>query len=178
MRPKKYSMIFTGVMLLSISISQSNAQDWTQWRGPERTGVVENEFLSSATSDQRLACRAGPQLLGPIVVGDKVFVTETKDKQSEVIRALNRADGSQLWEAKWDSAMTVPFFAKANGDWIRATPIYDDGKLYILGMCDILVCLNAEDGQEIWRRNFVEETNGKNPSFGAVCSPLIRGDHL
>lgn len=182
MRLKNFTGIFTGAMLLSLSISLAGAQDWTQWRGPERSGIIENEALSSAESLEGLSkawhVDLGSSYSGPIVVGDMIFVTETKDEKTEVIRALNRADGSQVWETEWDSAMKVPFFAKANGDWIRATPIYDDGKLYVLGMCDILVCLDAKDGQEVWRRNFVEETTGKNPSFGAVCSPLVRGDYL
>ena len=182
MRRYNETVVFTGIMLMSLLFSTSHAQDWTQWRGPDRSGLVENEVLSSAESLMGLTkgwhVELGPSYSGPIIVGDKVFVTETKDQRSEVIRALNRADGEQIWETEWVSAMTVPFFAKANGDWIRATPVYDDGRLYVLGMCDILVCLDAEDGKEIWRRNFVEETTGKNPSFGAVCSPLIRGDHL
>ena len=35
--------------------------------------------------------------------------------------------------------MTVPFFAKANGDWIRSTPAYDDGRLYVAGMKDVFI---------------------------------------
>lgn len=165
-----------------VTVSNLPAQDWTQWRGPARDGVIENDVLANATSFNGLVKKwhvdLGASYSGPIVAGDMVFVTETKDKRSEVIRALRRDNGEQVWETEWVSAMEVPFFAKANGDWIRATPIYDDGRLYVLGMCDILVCLNAENGEEIWKRNFVAETNGKNPSFGAVCSPLIRDEFL
>lgn len=172
----------TCVIFLAFSACSTSAQDWTQWRGPERSGKIESELLANASSFEGMSkvwhVDLGPSYSGPIVAGDKIFVTETKDKRSEVIRALNRADGSQIWETEWVSAMEVPFFAKANGDWIRATPIYEAGKLYVLGMCDILVCLDAENGKEVWRRNFVEETTGKNPAFGAVCSPLIHGDHL
>ena len=159
----------------------TNAEDWTQWRGPQRDGMVENETLSSASSLEGLEKQwhvdLGPSYSGPIVVGDKVFVTETKDKKSEVVRALNRATGEELWEAEWQGAMKVPFFAKANGDWIRATPVYDDGHLYVLGMTDVLVCLDTEDGSEVWKIDFKEDT-GKPPSFGAVCSPLVHGDYL
>ena len=160
---------------------QQDAEDWTQWRGPQRDGMVENETLSSANSleglEQQWHVDLGPSYSSPIVVGDKIFVTETKDKKSEVVRALNRETGEQLWEAEWQGAMKVPFFAKANGDWIRATPVYDDGRLYVLGMTDVLVCLDIQDGSELWKIDFKEGT-GKAPSFGAVCSPLIHGDYL
>lgn len=182
MRLKPNFILFALALFAIQMMSNCSAQDWTQWRGPERTGVIENEVLAGAESLEGLEkgwhIDLGPSYSGPIVAGDKVFVTETKDKRSEVIRCLNRADGTEVWATEWVSAMTVPFFAKANGDWIRATPIYDDGRLYVLGMCDVLACLNAETGEEIWKRDFVKEITGKNPSFGAVCSPLIRGDHL
>lgn len=178
-------LIRVGVLLAVLGVwvpSELNAQDWTQWRGPHRSGVLENEVLESANElgdlEKGWRVELGPSYSGPIVAGDRVYVTETRDRQFEVVRALDRKDGRQVWEAQWESAMTVPFFAKANGDWIRATPIYDDGFLYVLGMCDVLVCLDAKDGKEVWRRDFVAELTKKNPSFGAVCSPLIRGDHL
>ncbi len=51
--------------------------------------------------------------------------------------------------------MTVPFFARENGDWIRSTPALDGDRLYVAGMKDVLVCINIRDGREIWRKDFV-----------------------
>lgn len=69
--------------------------------------------------------------------------------------------------------MSVPFFAKANGSWIRSTPALHDGRLYIGGMRDVVVCLDAEDGSILWKRDFPKETGSPLPSFGNVCSPLV-----
>lgn len=74
--------------------------------------------------------------------------------------------------------MSVPFFAKSNGDWIRSTPIYDEGRLYVGGMQDILICLNAEDGKVIWRLDCAKTMNSDEPPFGNVPSPLIDGEFL
>jgi outer membrane protein assembly factor BamB len=41
-----------------------------------------------------------------------------------------------------------------------------------------LVCLNAADGTERWRVDFVEACETPVPSFGFVCSPLVVGDHV
>ena len=35
------------------------------------------------------------------------------------------------------------------GSWICSTPAYSDGKLYVGGMVDLLLCQNAEDGSEV-----------------------------
>ena len=60
--------------------------------------------------------------------------------------AIDRATGQEVWRASWPGAMSVPFFAAANGSWIRATPALHDGRLYVAGMKDVLVCLEAATG--------------------------------
>ena len=74
--------------------------------------------------------------------------------------------------------MSVPFFAASNGSWIRATPAYNDGHLYVAGMKDMLVCLNAKNGDVVWSIDFPKETGSAVPTFGFVCSPLIDGNNL
>jgi outer membrane protein assembly factor BamB len=73
--------------------------------------------------------------------------------------------------------MEVPFFAARNGSWIRATPAFDGKTLYVAGMRDLLVALDAQTGREIWRRDFVSE-GSTLPTFGFVSSPLIDGGDL
>ena len=48
-----------------------------------------------------------------------------------MVSALDRRTGKERWRAEWKGAMTVPFFAAANGSWIRATPAYDGDSLYV-----------------------------------------------
>ena len=98
----------------------------------------------------------GPSYSGPIVYGPRVFVTETEDKRREVVRAFDRDSGAELWRTAWDGAMSVPFFAKANGDWIRSTPACDGEALFVGGMRDVLVCLEVETGAVKWRVDFRE----------------------
>ncbi|MGE3314115.1 MAG: PQQ-binding-like beta-propeller repeat protein [Planctomycetaceae bacterium] len=107
-----------------------------------------------------------------------VFVTETKDKKEEVVKAFDRMNGQLRWEKSWAGSLSVPFFAKENGDWIRATPAYDGKRLYVAGMRDVLVCLDANSGAEQWRVDFVKAFGSPLPAFGFVSSPLIDGDHV
>ena len=74
--------------------------------------------------------------------------------------------------------MAVPFMAKRNGDWIRSTPAYDGQSLFVAGMRDVLVCLDAKTGKERWRVDFVQQFKAPLPDFGFVCSPLVVGDFL
>jgi hypothetical protein len=105
-------------------------------------------------------------------------VTETRGKKTEVVQALSRADGKVLWSVEWPGSMSVPFFAGANGDWIRATPAFDGESLFVAGMRDVLVCLDAANGKELWRVDFVDRFKSAIPTFGFVSSPLVDGEFV
>ncbi|QEG20200.1 PQQ-binding-like beta-propeller repeat protein [Mariniblastus fucicola] len=163
------------------AFAQSSADDWTQWRGQNRDGIAEVLWPDTLSVDKLVEERSialQPGYSGPIVVGDTVFVTETQDKKNEVVKAIRISDGSELWSASWEGSMRVPFFASANGSWIRATPAWDEGRLYVAGMKDVLVCLDAETGKQIWKRDFPADSGTKVPDFGFVSSPLIDGEYV
>src|SRR5690242_9700372 len=67
---------------------------WPQWRGPSRDGKVEGtawpERLQGKGLQLLWRVELGPSYSGPIVAPDRVFVTETRDKAEEVVRALDR----------------------------------------------------------------------------------------
>ena len=122
--------------------AQTENLNWSQWRGKNRDGISGVELPDSIQSDSLTEVWSkplSPSYSGPIVVGDMVFVTETIDSKFETVQALRRSDGTNVWTAKWKGAMNVPFFAAANGSWIRSTPVYSKGKLFVAGMRDVFV---------------------------------------
>lgn len=156
--------------------------DWNQWRGPRRDGKLAGVSWPEKLDDSQLekvwSVSLGPSYSGPIVVGDRVYTTQTIDKTYEAVTAHDRKTGKKIWEQTWKGAMQVPFFARANGDWIRATPAYSEGRLYVAGIRDVLVCLDAEVGEEVWRIDFPAQMNSALPKFGCVSSPLVDGKHV
>lgn len=175
------SIAILGFLSTASAIAQESP-DWAQWRGPTRDGQFRGPaWPASLTKDNfRKIWRVplGPSYSGPIVTADRVFTTETKNAENEIVRAIDRATGKQIWERSWPGAMTVPFFARANGDWIRSTPAYDGERLYVGGMRDVLVCLDAKTGGIVWKVDFVESLKSSLPTFGFVSSPLLDGDHV
>ncbi|MFO0846761.1 MAG: PQQ-binding-like beta-propeller repeat protein [Gemmataceae bacterium] len=152
---------------------------WPQWRGPTRDGLLRGPAWPDRLGDHlellwRVDLAEGYP--GPVVAEDRVFVAETKAKSDEVVRCLDRRTGKQLWEYSWKGSMTVPFFAAANGSWIRSTPAYDGESLFVAGMRDVLVCLDAKTGQPRWKADLRERYQAELPAFGFVCSPLVDGD--
>lgn len=132
---------------------------WNQWRGPDRDGLLKSQapWPTSLAGDhlgETWRVPMGPSYSGPLVVEDRVFATETVDKQDERVRCLDRVTGKEIWSKSWPGSMKVPFFAGANGSWIRSTPASADGRLFVAGIRDLLVCLDAGTGEEIWRKDF------------------------
>jgi outer membrane protein assembly factor BamB len=171
-------------------VRADTAGAWPQWRGPNRDGFVAAgawpDGLEQARLERRWRVDLGPGYSGPLVgtiagpAGpiEAVFVTETRDKKTEHVRALDRATGRELWQASWEGAMSVPFFAASNGSWIRATPCLDEGRLFVAGMRDLLVCLDAATGRESWRVDFMAALESPLPAFGFASSPLVIGEHV
>lgn len=169
-----------GSLTLLFLAFTAGAASWPQWRGPDRDGQFRGapwpERVDASTLRESWRIKLGPSYSGPILVGDRVFTTETRDKKLEIVHALDRASGKELWRAEWEGAVSVPFFAKSNGDWIRATPACDGESLFVAGMRDLLVCLDAATGKERWRVDFVKQLQAPVPDFGFVSSPLVEGD--
>ncbi len=155
---------------------------WDQWRGPTRDGLVTGSNWPTSLAEDTLTplwrVELDASYSGPIVSASAVFVTGTADKTNEVACALDRKTGKELWRTEWPGAMSVPFFAASNGSWIRATPAFDGESLFVAGMRDVLVSLEATTGQEQWRVDFVNEFSTPPPAFGFVSSPLLDGDFI
>ena len=183
MHPSRFATATVATVCSALVLNAASASsDWPQWRGPSRDGKVGGaawpEKLDTNHLRQVWSVKLGPSYSGPIVSGDRIFTTETRDKKSEVVTAFDRRTGKELWRTEWEGAMSVPFFAKSNGDWIRSTPALDGDRLYVAGMRDVLVCLEAQSGKERWRFDFVKKLEAPLPDFGFVCSPLVEGEFV
>jgi len=93
--------IFVVVALLAAGVQAAN---WPSWRGPNGSGVcsgdqpaVEMERNGNVRWKAALPDRGNSS---PIVWRDRVFVTETIEKENRlVVICLNRADGKVLWQS-------------------------------------------------------------------------------
>lgn len=172
-------MRISAAVVFLFSITVANAADtWPQWRGPNRDCLLQAESwpdsLQQDSLQKVLRIPLGSSYSGPIVTQDRVFVTETVEGK-EAARAFDRVTGEEVWKTEWEAGMKVPFFAASNGSWIRSTPAFADGRLFVASMEDVLLCLQAANGKLLWKLDFRKEFGTENQSFGFVCSPLVDG---
>ncbi len=168
---------FAGVVSGALA-GKLRAADWPCWRGPTRDCFTPTKLPGKLAQLKTLwSVPLGDSYSGPIAAGKFVYVTETVGKKDETLLAFERETGKETWKAQWPGAMSVPFFAKENGDWIRSTPATDGSHIVVGGMCDVVACFDV-NGSEKWRIDFPKEHKVALPSFGLVCSPLIDGPNV
>ncbi|QDT14721.1 PQQ-binding-like beta-propeller repeat protein [Alienimonas californiensis] len=180
------SLLPFAVLLLAAGPAGDASTGWDQWRGPTRDGrtaVTLPASLDEATVKEAWRVPLGASYSGPVLGpdgqgGTRVYTTEAVGNTFEAAKAFDAATGKLLWETQWKGYLSVPFFAKANGDWIRSTPALQvdengQGLLYVAGMRDVLVALDAATGAEHWRVDFAARADSEPEMFGHVASPLV-----
>jgi outer membrane protein assembly factor BamB len=60
----------------------------------------------------------------------------------------------------------------------RCTPTVDGAMVYAMGQYGDLICIEAETGKEIWRKNMRKDFTGQGGGWGYTESPLVDGDQL
>src|SRR6267143_3244298 len=78
-----------------------------------------------------------------------------------------------VWCRGW-----VAVYVDATGDGPRATPTWDDGRLYALGATGELRCLDAKTGAVIWGKNILSDNQASNLSWAMAASPLVVDDKV
>jgi outer membrane protein assembly factor BamB len=159
--------------MLLLSASDVSAQDWPQWRGPNRDGKVTGFTAPTAwpkALTQKWTVTVGEGDSSPVLVGDKVYVF-SRQGGDEVTSCLDAASGKILWQDKYAAtAVTGPAagFGKVKHTGPRSTPAVGEGKACTLGVAGVVSCLDADSGKVVWRKN----TESK-PKFYTSSSPLI-----
>ncbi len=168
------------VILLSTILGATiHADDWPQWRGPQRDGVWREDGIVSAIPESGLPIRWRTRVYngwsGPAVAAGRVFVTDhnpKSDPEVERIVCFDEATGQQLWVHDYP----CPYGNMEYGNGPRATPTIQDGLVYSLGTMGHLVCLKAETGELVWKKSPGEELEVEKPRYGVSAAPLVEGD--
>jgi outer membrane protein assembly factor BamB len=157
-------------IVIMISTSCVFAQDWPQWRGPERDGKV-TRFTAPGDWPKDLTLRwkvtVGLGDSTPVLVGDKLYVF-TRQGEDEVVLCLNAGTGDEIWHAKYAAQAVTGAASRHPGP--RSTPVVANGKIVTLGVGGVLSCLDAASGKVVWRKDPFPKVV---PRFFAAYSPII-----
>ena len=159
------------------------AEDWPQFRGPNRDGIWNETGIieSFPPSGLMVSWRApvGRGWSSPVVAQGRVYVTDVQvepPKARERVLCFDEATGKLVWSHQY--AVDYPDWAfDPNAGGPRATPIFREGKLFTLGCLGHLFCLDAATGAVVWEKSLAKEY-GVKEFTGITASPLIDDELL
>jgi len=156
--------------------SEAPKNYWTNFRGPRRDGKYEEASISTSWPAGGLR-QIWRQPVGvghaSFVVADGKAYTIEQRRNQEVVAAYDVNTGRELWTQKWNAE-----FTDSTGDGPRATPTWDNGRLYALGATGELRCLDANSGAVIWGKNILSDNQAKNLPWAMAAAPLIVDDKV
>lgn len=161
--------------LFSLYFLYGFTQDASQWRGPNRDGIYPETGLRTGWPGD------GPEMVwhfdglgdghaSATVTKDAVFTGGTIDGNGFII-ALSH-EGKEIWRTEYGKEWVE------NWDGIRSTPLFNEGKLYMLSSYGYLVCLDATTGEKVFGIDLFSEYGGVNIKWGITENLLIDGDAL
>ena len=162
------------VLLAVLGASPIAAQDWNQWRGPTRNGVVPAANAPAAwPSKWRRAWRAevGEGYSSPVVAGGRVFVHSRRDPD-EIVTALDVTTGKTLWQQKYTTPFNKNQYAVGMAKGPHATPLVIGDRLVTLGAMGVLSAWNTRTGALVWRKDYSASIDTSKLFTGTAASPL------
>lgn len=157
------------VCVLSVCMCVSaSAADWPNFRGPRHDGISLEKGLQTKWSGSMPLVwerTVGDAYSSFAAVGNRIY-TCGEGGGKQVLYCLNADTGDVVWERAIEDA-----YPDSYGNGTRATPTVDGNRVYILGGHGRLLCVNANDGSEIWSHRFAHV-----PRWGYSGSVLIEGD--
>ncbi len=189
-----------GAVQMITPVGEGASQQWPQWRGPSRQGVVAaGEYPDRWSDEKNVAWRVevpGRGHSSPIVWDDRIFLTTAYDQfldepvehilgqsgdrvflddreQVRSILCFRRSDGELLWET------FVPGTAQPEEGWPKSsyassTPTTDGRLVYAYFGNHGLLAVDF-DGNVAWHNDLGEI---RGVSRGTACSPLLYDDRV
>ena len=176
MKRKPIRMLIPVIVLL-VCISNTYAQDWPQYLGPNGNSSSAQKNILRSWPQQ------GPEVLwtanvgigygGPIVKDGKVYLLDRDDKVGDKMRCFDLSNGKELWSFGYDAPGSVMFPGS------RSVPALDGNRLYSCGPYGNLYCIDINTHKALWNKNvWTDFGGGEIPRWAITQCPFVFGDLL
>ncbi len=156
----------------------ASAQEWPQWRGPNRDGVVTSFSVPQTWPDAlelKWKVTVGSGHASPVVAEGKVYIHSRQEDQ-EVASCRDLDTGGLVWRRRYPAPYRMSSAARGHGKGPKSTPVVQGGRLFTLGIGGILSCFDARTGDLKWQNAFSDAFAGALPLYGTATSPLVVED--
>lgn len=151
--------------------------NWPQWRGADRsdrspdTGLLKS-WPEGGPNRLWISDVAGLGYSGYSIVNGILYTMGLKEG-IEYLIAVDAKNGKELWSSEVGKR-----YENRWGDGPRTTPTVAGDRIYTMGGQGDLVCVQLNDGKEVWSVSMTADLGGKIQSWGYTESVLVDGDKV
>ena len=160
-----------------VTSASTNLPYWTGFRGANRDGHFDQHSITtnwpSAGLRELWRQPVGGGYASFAVAEGRLYTIEQR-RENEVAAAYDAQTGFELWTQQWEGQ----FEEGVGGNGPRATPTYNNGRVYVQGALGEFRCLEAATGKVLWQHNIITENGGTVLAYGIAASPLIVDDKV
>ncbi len=184
--PTLQALLIFATALLPIAQSvQAETADWPYWRGPNFNGSAIAENLPEQWNPEG---GEGSNLLWkrddiggpctPVVMNGRLYTIQRSapgtKREAESVVCLDAKTGETLWETKYNVWLSdVP---SERIGWSSVVGDPETGNVYVLGACDIFLCIDGETGEKVWSVPLHEQFGMLSTYGGRTNFPIIHED--
>lgn len=169
-----FALTLTGMLLAGIT----QAGDWPQILGPQRSGHASDEKLASTWP------AGGPKVVWEQAVGDGfsgiaiaegIAIVYHRAGQHDRVEALAAATGKPLWRKEFPTTYRSGI---STDQGPRATPVIHGDSVYLYSAQGALRRLALKDGNVLWAVETHQLYDAPEGYFGAGSTPIIVEDKI
>jgi hypothetical protein len=178
-------------LALILAASQTQAEDWIRFRGPNGSGISDTtastpvEFSATKNLQWKVAL-PGPGSSCPIVVGDQVFVTcwsgygmerggdpGDQNQLKRHLLSIDRNTGKIQWDKTVDAYLPEDNYGGmfAEHGYATHTPVSDGERVYVFFGKTGALAFDLE-GNQLWHNDKIGTESGAN-NWGSSSSPIL-----
>jgi len=166
------------LLLLGCLAFEAQAEQWSQFRGPNATGVsLESKALPVEFSFEEhvlWSAKLGEGIACPVVSHGKVVSTAMTEDGKFVVFCFEASTGNELWQKEFDAG-ALPAIMSPNTP-ASSTPAMDGERAYVYFSTLGMMALNLSDGSVAWKREVPQPHYLMG--WGAAHSPIVYRDML
>jgi outer membrane protein assembly factor BamB len=166
------------LLVLSAAATTALGANWSNWRGPELTGVSREKGLPArwalkGKNTNLLWSTPVGAVSSPIVQDGQVYIitkTGKGERLQERVVALNADTGKLVWEHKFNVWLTD--IVDDRVCWAHMAGDPETGNVYSHGTQGLFTCF-SKDGKVLWQRSLTEEFGRVSGYGGRLPSPFV-----
>jgi outer membrane protein assembly factor BamB len=172
----RYCLTFVALFLAAAVLE--GGENWTQFRGPNGSGLSGARDLPTHWSEtEGVRWKVAIHDKGwssPVIWGDQIWMTTARADGKEMFAVcVNRKTGRVVHDVKVFTE-EMPAFCHPFNSYASPTPVVEEGRAYVHFGSHGTACLDTATGKVVWERRDLPCNHFRGPG----SSPIVYGELL